>query len=168
MVLLGLAGALFGMPICFIAGCIPRFRWHAVRGLVCLSVAVACFFAGFSLSLSIRRFALEQVMARAEPLIAAIQMYEAAQGRPPAELVALVPEYLPNIPTPGIGTSPEFYYRRPAPEDDLEGNAWMLDVMPPVIGIGFDRFIYLPKQNYPHRGWGGVLERMGTWAYVHE
>lgn len=168
LAMFGLAGALLGLPICFIVGCIPRLRRHAGWGLVGLSIAVISFFAGFSMSLSVRRVALGQVMVRAEPLIEAIRKHEATSGRPPRDLAELVPNYLSVIPTPGVGTSPEFYYRRPAPEDDLEGNAWMLDVNPPVIGIGFDRFIYLPKQNYPERGWGGVLERIGTWAYVHE
>ena len=168
MALLGLAGALVGLPVFFIGGCIPRFRRHAVWGLVYLSIAVASFFLGFRLSLPIKRFALNQVMARAEPLVAAIHKFEATTGKPPQNLSELVPNYLARIPKPGIGTSPEFYYRLPERDESIEGNAWMLDVNPPVIGIGFDRFIYLPKQNYPERGWGGVLERMGTWAYVHE
>ncbi|MFA6542924.1 MAG: hypothetical protein WCS99_00760 [Limisphaerales bacterium] len=168
IVILSFPGALLGLPICFIGGCVPRFRRYAAWGLVCLSVAVASFFVGFRLSLPVRRVALEQVMVRAESLIEAIRKHEAATGRPPSNLAELVPGYLSVIPTPGIGTASEYFYRRPAPEADLEGNAWMLDVMPPVVGIGFDRFIYLPKQNYPHEGWGGVLERMGTWAYVHE
>lgn len=168
MGMFGLAGALVGLPVCFIGGCIPRFRRHAAWALVCLSIAIASFFLGFRLSLPIKRFALDQVVARAEPLVAAIHKFEATTGKPPQTLAELVPNYLATIPKPGIGTSPEFYYRLPERDESIEGNAWMLDVNPPVIGIGFDRFIYLPNQNYPERGWGGVLERIGTWAYVHE
>jgi hypothetical protein len=47
-------------------------------------------------------------------------------------------------------------------------NAWVLYVDTPRAGINFDQFIYLPLTNYPPRGFGGRLERLGDWAYVHE
>ena len=160
--------AVLGFPVFLIGCCLPHYQKRASWLLLCSFVAIICFGYSFSLSLPIKRQALHQVMARAEPLIIAIHRFEREHGNPPPNLAALVPDYLAAVPTPGIPTSREYYYRRPAPEDDLEGNLWMLDVNPPILGIGFDRFIYLPKQNYPREGWGGVLERMGTWAYVHE
>jgi hypothetical protein len=27
---------------------------------------------------------------------------------------------------------------------------------------------YWPKHNYPEKAWGGVIERVDGWAYVHE
>jgi hypothetical protein len=38
----------------------------------------------------------------------------------------------------------------------------------PSGGINFDSFLYLPLQNWPERGYGGVLQRIDDWAYVHE
>jgi hypothetical protein len=35
-------------------------------------------------------------------------------------------------------------------------------------GGSFDRFLYFPLQNYPEDGYGGSLERIGDWAYLHE
>jgi hypothetical protein len=159
---------ILAIPAAMLGLCLHHQRRNSLWLLLCSLAAVACFAFGLTLSFPIKRAGLDGVMRRAEPLIEAIRKHEATSGRPPDELAELVPNYLPAIPTPGIGTSPEFYYRRPSPESDLEGNPWMLEVRPPVFGIGFDTFIYLPKQNYPHRGWGGVLERIGTWAYVHE
>jgi hypothetical protein len=28
--------------------------------------------------------------------------------------------------------------------------------------------LYLPSGQYPEQGWGGTLERIDDWAYVHE
>ena len=148
--------------------CFNHHRRNALCLLLCSLTAIPCYCFGLVLSHPIKRTALNQVMVRAEPLIAAIRKYEAASGLSPADLGVLVPGYLAAVPTPGIGTSSEFYYRRASPDDGSEGNPWMLIVRPPVIGMGFDRFFYLPNQNYPERGWGGVLERIGNWAYYHE
>jgi hypothetical protein len=42
-----------------------------------------------------------------------------------------------------------------------------------VSPVGFGgafllQFMYSPLPNYPERGYGGSLERVGEWAYVHE
>ena len=51
---------------------------------------------------------------------------------------------------------------------DYHENPWVLCVFTPSGGINFDQFMYFPKQNYPETGYGGWLERIGDWAYVHE
>ncbi|MEN9575513.1 MAG: hypothetical protein RL514_3368 [Verrucomicrobiota bacterium] len=160
--------AILGIPLSLLVCCIPRYQRKAGWLLLCSVVAVVCFGLGFHLSQPFRRQALQQVITRAESLIVAIRKFESEHGKPPPDLSALVPNHLAAVPTPGIHTSPEFFYRLPKPDESIDGNAWMLEVNPPIVGIGFDRFIYLPNQNYPERGWGGVLERIGTWAYVHE
>jgi hypothetical protein len=38
----------------------------------------------------------------------------------------------------------------------------------PVLVLGFDTFHYWPSQGYPDLMWGGVVERIDAWAYVHE
>ena len=34
--------------------------------------------------------------------------------------------------------------------------------------LQFDCFVYWPERNYPEHMYGGWVERMGGWAYVHE
>ena len=34
--------------------------------------------------------------------------------------------------------------------------------------LQFDCFVYWPERNYPEHMYGGWVERMGDWAYVHE
>ena len=41
--------------------------------------------------------------------------------------------------------------------------------MPSPNGImDFDVFFYWPSETYPDAIYGGVVERIGDWAYVHE
>jgi hypothetical protein len=34
--------------------------------------------------------------------------------------------------------------------------------------LNWDTFIYFPNQRYPDVGYGGWIERIDRWAYVHE
>jgi hypothetical protein len=43
-----------------------------------------------------------------------------------------------------------------------------LVVFTPSGAINFDQFMYFPNRNYPEQGFGGWIERIGDWAYVHE
>ncbi len=36
------------------------------------------------------------------------------------------------------------------------------------LGINFDKFVYWPERKYPKEMYGGVVELIGEWAYVHE
>jgi len=38
----------------------------------------------------------------------------------------------------------------------------------PSGGFNWDIFIYFPSQNYPEYKYGGFLEKVEDWAYVHE
>jgi hypothetical protein len=49
-----------------------------------------------------------------------------------------------------------------------EGNEWILEVRASNGVMNWDSFLYFPNQNYPSAGYGGVVERMGEWAYIHE
>lgn len=114
--------------------------------------------------------------ARAEPLITAIRKFESTHGAPRV-LTELLPKYLPAIPKPGLNSSAEFFYTRTVRYAQHE-NAWTISVHaphPPLFS-GFNRLairddgevVYLPNQNYEVLDSRGVLERIGTWAYVHD
>ena len=34
--------------------------------------------------------------------------------------------------------------------------------------FNWDLFLYFPNRRYPKSAYGGVLQRIGDWAYVHE
>lgn len=114
-------------------------------------------------TLGLRSEAFQALAERSKPLVEAIRAYESEKKKPPASLRLLIPKYFDSIPSTGIKAYPSYIYKVGAEY----GNAWSLSV-PAPSGINFDQFIYLPMQNYPERGFGGHLERMGAWAYVHE
>jgi hypothetical protein len=49
-----------------------------------------------------------------------------------------------------------------------QGNPWVLTAIVSTGSVNWDKFLYFPLQNYPSTGYGGWLERIGDWAYVHE
>jgi len=110
--------------------------------------------------------AFAKLAARSQPLIAVLRSYEQHHGRPPESLSKLVPEFIPAVPTTGMGAYPNYEYLTPA--TDYDNNPWILRVFTPTVGINFDQFLYFPLTNYPSKGYGGVLRRIGDWAYVFE
>jgi hypothetical protein len=103
---------------------------------------------------------------RLAPLVEAIKSYEEAEGGAPPSLGALMPEYIANIPQTQIEAYPDLLYSK-----GMSGkgdNPWMLTVPTPLGGFNWDEFLYLPNGDYPKYNYGGGLERIGDWAYVHE
>lgn len=49
-----------------------------------------------------------------------------------------------------------------------ENSPWELRIRCPLGGINWDVFFYWPSEDYPDEIYGGVVERIGDWAYVHE
>jgi hypothetical protein len=118
----------------------------------------------------IRMWGFGRFIERSEPLIAAIREYDAVYGHPPETLDALVPEFLPEVPSTGVGSSPVYEYTSLVAEEDFTkgDNRWMLH-LPVGLGVlNWDLLIFLPNGDYPEHGWGGWLEPVSDWAYVHE
>ena len=67
-----------------------------------------------------------------------------------------------------MGAYPKYEYVAGEEAKKWDDNPWVLYVRTPLGGLNWDMFIYFPKQNYPEHGYGGVLERVKDWAYVHE
>lgn len=146
-----------------------RDRWQLLRLVVLSLVYLAALVGGVLLGREIRRDGFRQLAQRSAPLVAAIKAYEAQHGRPPTSLAEVVPEGAASEPWTGMGAYPHYEYEQGATTaKEFDGNPWVLYVWCPSGLINWDRFLYYPRQNYPHRGHGGWLERMGGWAYVHE
>jgi hypothetical protein len=104
---------------------------------------------------------------RAQPLVDAISRFEHERGRPPSRLEDLVPAFLAEVPGTGLSAYPRFELDRPGGEARTAA-AWELQVRCSKSFFDFDVFFYWPTQNYPREIYGGWVERIGTWAYVHE
>ena len=133
--------------------------------LVYFTIAVGLIHAGGL----VRMQGFKTLAQRSERLVSAIRDFERSNGRPPTTLHELVPGFLSTVPKTGMAAYPE--YELVVAEDarrQFDGNPWALLVRTPSGGINWDIFIYYPRQNYPSRGHGGWIERVGTWGYVHE
>ena len=73
-----------------------------------------------------------------------------------------------SIPSTGMAAYPTYRYLTGTDALEYEGNSWVIVVHAPLGLLDFDSFLYFPKQNYPKHGYGGYLERVEDWAYVHE
>jgi hypothetical protein len=117
---------------------------------------------------SMRIHAFRELAQRSSPIVEAIKNYELTNGAPPNTLEELVPQHLSALPSTGIKAYPYYELYLPKSKADIDGNPWMLFVNTPSGGINFDMLIYLPRENYPDTGYGGWLEPVDHWAYVHE
>jgi len=144
------------------------YRRHRVLGVVLVAAATL---GGASLPLSmsiyhdLRREKFTALAERGMPLVEAIKRYEADHGAPPPTLESLVPKYLSQVPGTGIGIYPKFDYDY---KPEAVKYPWILYVNAGLGFLNWDMFLYLPGEQYPKEGWGGTLETMGRWAYVHE
>lgn len=136
--------------------------------LLLSSALILGTWAGIRIGRHIRTEAFQQLATRSESLILAIESYVNRHGGPPESLEKLVPDYIAAIPSTGLASYPHYDYAMGDKLKDCDGNPWMLYVFTPSGGINFDQFIYLPLQNYPKYGYGGSVQRIGKWAYIHE
>lgn len=161
--------ALVMLPILLVRLCWIKSRSRALLWLLVIAVYIPCYLLGSVWEQRVWTARWEAFSLRSQPLIAAINDYERQHGFPPESLTALVPDYLPAVPDTGMRACSEFqYFTGEVARQQYSGNPWALQVLPPVFGVGFDLVLYFPNQNYPKNGYGGWLERVGDWAYVHE
>lgn len=160
--------ALFGILISPFFLFSKKRRRIAAFGLLCSIAYIISLFFGVIVGEHIRRAAFVELAERSKPLVEAVKKYEQTYGNPPESLEALIPKFLLQVPTTEMGAYPKYEYVVGDQAKRFEGNPWALYVFTPAAGINFDQFMYFPLQNYPKKGYGGWLEQIGDWAYVHE
>lgn len=160
LVLLAALVAFVACPICLF---FRSTRSKALMGVLCAVVFTASFIGGLYWRIDVQKANLVHVTERGQPLINAIVAYEADHGHAPAALEELVPKYIDHIPETGIGAFPHFWYHLGKPQH-RHGNERILVVTPPSVVMGFDAFIYYPRQNYADAGY----EPIENWGYFHD
>ncbi|HVX11240.1 MAG TPA: hypothetical protein VHC22_08680 [Pirellulales bacterium] len=135
--------------------------------MLCLLFVISCI-TGIILGQKVRTAGMRAFAQRSRPLIAAIEQYRRDHSAPPRSLDDLVPDYLPQVPSTGMMAYPEYHYYAGEAKIAYAGNPWALSVATPSGGINFDQILYFPNQNYPATGYGGSLQPIDDWAYVHE
>ena len=164
-----LMAAVLATPILLVCLLFQRTRPKSLFLVVLSVLLIACCFGGVRLGYKARMAGMEAFARRSQPLIAAINKYERDHSSPPGTLNDLVPVYLPAVPSTGMMAYPEYdYHVGDEAKGQYRNNRWALSVFTPSGGINFDRMLYFPNQDYPELGYGGSLERIADWAYVHE
>ncbi len=159
----------FAVPVLLVCLIPKSMRPQALRCLLVVILFVPCCLGGILLGSKTRTAGMQNFAQRSETLIAAIKKYEQDNSDPPESLNDLVPNYLPSIPSTGMMAYPQYeYHSGPEARERYADNPWAISVLTPSGGINFDVMLYFPKQNYPTHGFGGSLQRIAEWAYVHE
>lgn len=155
-----------------IAGVISLWDCVFKRDLLSVKKTAAAFLVfvlGYSagiLGYKIRHIFFERLGERSSVLVSSLEKYRQTNGSYPDALQALVPAIIPKIPHTGmLGYGPYIYSK--ATKDTLF-KGYELKVNCGGLGINFDKFVYWPERKYPKEMYGGVVELIGEWAYVHE
>jgi hypothetical protein len=111
-------------------------------------------------------------MARARPIVRAIDAYTRQNGKPPARLEALQPRHLKFVPSPGPMARNRIWFYEVGKRREAGDWALGVDVAREYTPQGWtsfgDVFVYHPSGRYRREDYGGVLERIRDWGYYHE
>lgn len=166
---LPLVASILAMPFLVFGLFFRDTRRRSCLYLLCIALFVPCCIFGVGLGDKARMAGMKSFVQRSQTLIRAIENYERDYSGPPQSLNDLVPDYIPAVPCTGMAAYPEYrYHTGDMAKQQYAGNSWVLTVFTPSGFLNFDMMLYFPNQNYPHHGYGGSLEPVGDWAYVHE
>jgi len=164
-----LTAAVIATPVLIACLFFKRKRLLAGSVLLTTFLMIVCLGFGGAIGRKMRMAAWPSFTQRSQLLIDAIEAFERENDSPPASLNDLIPDYLNAVPSTGMNAYPNFEYQTGTETQKLYyNNPWVLSVFTPSGLINFDMMLYFPKQNYPTLDYGGRLERIGHWAYVHE
>ncbi|MCY3003044.1 MAG: hypothetical protein NTV21_14675 [Planctomycetota bacterium] len=161
-----LAGTGLSLVCALVAALSPAFRSGAITFVLVSLLALPSFLLTLPAQEFFREIAFHRLAKRAEPLVAAIRACEVRHGLVPPDLLALVPDFLDEIPGTGMPNCPSFQYRagRPTPESPL---CWSLEVECSRGYVNWDRFVYSPIDAGLDPSYAPVT-RLGDWIYWHE
>jgi len=138
------------------------------RSLLATVVFLAILFVITLLAISVgeafRYIGFRGIIRRGKPLVTAIKQYQLKQGTPPANLDALVPDYLPAIPGTGAAAYPHYEFITNNSPRKYGGDKWVLTVDVSTGDLTRDELIYYPDQNYPSSEQVARMHRYGDWA----
>lgn len=166
--LLGWGLSLLGLPAaltCCFCEILPRRHWW-IYSLGCVWMW-SFFFVRSPLRFfrPMRRAGLEKSVERLQILPLALENFRRANGKYPARLRELTPDYLAEIPATGMIAFPDLRYRRGDAKNRLP--RYELRIQTSAGFLNFDALYYRPN-GYEDLKSAGEVERIGDWAYLHE
>jgi hypothetical protein len=170
VVLWAMPASLFYLAIALINVGVREKCLQAMSRFLACAVLCSLFFVAFKSAHAWRHVAFVRASEVGNEVVAALDKFHARAGVYPASLDELTPNLISNIPRTGMVGYPDFYYHKSDGNRTLiDGNAeYELGIECPSGGLNWDRFFFWPDQDYPPFIYGGDIERIGNWAYVHE
>ncbi|GEM_PF-1420985 len=169
-----LAPMFFALPLAFagLPGGLTGLVFREIRSKSALvALGSLAFLAAVIPSLMIghalRMEGLARAVRQSEPLVAAIRAYERDKGAPPPVLQALVPKYLPAVPSTGMRSYPDYIYNAGMASGG-EASPWMLWISVPSGFMQFDRLVYRPAGVSLSSDLKGRTQRIGDWVYMDD
>lgn len=161
--------SLFCMPIGAVASLFAKgTRKYAPVFIIMSVVAWASWPLNWRMA-PLKNWGMRNAIDAAQPLIAAIDMYKTDYGFLPEDLEQLKPEYIDTIPYTRMVGYPEFYYsKRRSDSTDALFRDYEIGINTSIGILNWDCFVYWPEEVYPREMYGGWVERIDVWAYVHE
>jgi hypothetical protein len=159
------------LPLGFIAliGCVSkRLRRGSLLRLATVFAVFTSIILGLNVSRFIREHTFDQLTKRSRPLTQAIEEYVAVKGKPPAQLSDLVPAYISEVPTTGIGTYPDYELILPSEGSYYEPYPWVLRVQYSAGFMSFEEAVYAPSHTGPKPEFWHVLRQQGNWYYLYD
>jgi hypothetical protein len=140
---------------------------RASIALSCLCFVGLWFLAMWSAN-ALRHRAFVRASQVGDRIVHALGRFRHDNGEYPDSLKRLSPGYLEEIPYTGMIAYPEFSYCRDRNGIETSPGSYELQINCPTGMLNFDSFIYWPSETYPDRIGGNGVERIRTWAYIHE
>jgi hypothetical protein len=140
---------------------------RASIALSCLCFVSLWFLAMWSAN-ALRHRAFVRASQVGDRIVQALGRYRHDNGEYPESLKRLIPGYLDEVPYTEMIAYPDFSYRKDRNGIENNPGSFELWISCPTGMLNFDSFIYWPSETYPDRLQGNGVERIRTWAYIHE
>jgi hypothetical protein len=154
---LPLVVCVLAFPVLLVIALVCRNRQSLERLVFCLALGTTLFMA-IQVGWVIGRARFAAAAENAKPVIEALEVHRTKRGSYPESV---------DLPSTGLMAFPKYTYTPASKEhiDPFEGYQLTISCS---VGMSFDQFVYWPSRNYPSHMYGGVVERIGDWAYIHE
>jgi len=160
----GLLFCIFCFPACLLfalLAIIPKIRTLFVRLWIYSVAALSAVSLGIAISFFIIGSFCDTLNDRTRALVGAVDEFERKEGHPPNVLAQLVPAYLDQIPSSGLGASPTFIYEELPNSSPVR---WRLKLPCPVyyLFVGSDYVREFPV----HSATDKRTNNEGSWELV--
>ncbi|MFP4381970.1 MAG: hypothetical protein ACLFUS_15830 [Candidatus Sumerlaeia bacterium] len=149
---------------------IKSWRREAIRFGVASLIYVVCATFFMTSGLGYRRAAFDKMARQAAPVVAAIERYATEQGKPPASLETLHPDYLPTYPPESFIKSQEYQYLRieagEADTSEQNPTRWILYIKVIAIMTDWNTLLYDSAGRPEEFSRVDPFFRIGEWAVL--